>query len=135
MVGLLVVKDVERTLTDEELKTHKPSHSEYDDRRLTLFNGILNKLDADKVLAICEDLPNKEDYFIFTDKNDCFRYTEKLLKMGFTKGNFPTQEDRMLEVERDKAKEIVKEHYPGIKVKEYHEFKTIEDGIKFLEEN
>jgi hypothetical protein len=135
VVNFAEVKDVERTLTDDELKSHKPSHSEYDDRRLTLFNGMLNKLDADKVLAICEGLPDKEDYFIFTDKNDCFRYTEKLLKMGFTKGNFPTQEDRMLEVDRDKAKDIVKQHYPGIKVKDYKVFKTVDEGVEYMKES
>lgn len=134
VVNFAEVKDVFETLTDEEQKHHTSSHSEYDDRRLTLFEGIINKMDADKVLAVCEDLPNKDDYFIFTDKNDCFRYTEKLLKMGFTKGTFPTQEDRLLEVERDKAKEIVKQHYPGVKVKDYKTFKTIDEGIQYITE-
>lgn len=134
-VNFAEVKDIKETLTDEEQKTHKPHHSEYDDRRLTLFNGIINKLDADKVLKVAEDLENKEDYFIFTDKNDCFRYTGKMLDMGFTKGNFPTMEDRMMEVERDSAKDIVKKHYPGIKVKDYKTFKTADEGIDYMKES
>jgi hypothetical protein len=61
-----------------------------------------------------------------------FRFAEPLSKI-FPYGNFPTQDDYLLESNRNKGKEIVKKFYKDIEVAPVQEFKKIQDAIKFLE--
>lgn len=132
IVGEII--DTKQTLTDKEQKGAKPEDPEIKKRRLSQYVGMVKKYPAETVLKMMKKLSNKDDYFVFPDLNHLFRYTTIASKMGFTQGLFPTQEDRMLEVERDMGKEIVQKHYKELKVAEVHEFKSAQDGITFLQE-
>lgn len=108
--------------------------SESKRRRLSLYDGILEKHDAMKVLKEMESVENKDEWLIWCDFNNLGVIGEKILKMGFTHGLIPTTEDTTLEGDRNKAKEIIKEYYPDVSLGEVHEFKSAKDGVKFLEE-
>lgn len=101
-------------------------------RRLSLGKGLVDVHPADEVLKALLQVKNPGEYFLLFDFNHCFKYAEALMGKGFM-GNFPTEEDRLLEVDRDKAKAFVKKFYPDLVVAPVHEFKTVEEGKKFLE--
>lgn len=119
-------------LPDEE---YSPEDLEKKVKRLSLYDGVIDKFPAHKVLKVISKIKNKEDWIVLTDSNSNYNFTEKALELGFTKGIFPTQKDRSMEVNRNEAKEFVKEHYPDIKVAEVKTFKTIEEGIQFINES
>ena len=103
-------------------------------RRLSLFDGIIEKQPIDSLMKQMAKIENKDEWIVFCDFNSLAPYAEKALKLGFTKGFFPTEEDLLLEKDRDAAKEIVKEYYTDLTVAEVQEFKSVKDGVKFLEE-
>lgn len=103
-------------------------------RRLSLYDGILDKQDAMKVLKQMKKVDRKEDWIVFFDFNSMGHVAEQVLAMGFKRGLFPLCADAELEKDRDAAKDIVKEHYPHLTVAEVNEFSKVEEGIKFLEE-
>lgn len=111
----------------------KPENPEDRKRRLSLYDGIIPKVDMNRFMSIARQIKNKDEWFVFIDLNSMWRYSEELLKLGFTKGIFPTKEDYELEKDREKAKEIVEKEYPDVEVAEVQEFSTIEEGIEFLE--
>lgn len=119
-------------LPTEEYKTENPEKKKI---RLSIYDGLLDKFSADEVLKIAKRIKDKENWIVLTDSNSNFKYTQKALEMGFTKGIFPTQEDREMEVDRTKAKEFVKQHYPDIKVAEVQSFSKIQEGIEFLNQS
>lgn len=133
-----IVQDERDTLTDEEQvkydKENKKEKPEMKKRRLSLYDGMIKKYPAKDILQAMKNIKDKENYIVISGLNNVFRYTEIAQKMGFT-GLLPTQEDRLYEVDRNKGKELVKKHYPDLKVAEYQEFKTTEEGIKFLQGN
>lgn len=100
--------------------------------RLSLFDGMLDKMPADKLLKRLQRIRNRKEYFVFFDFNFLFRYAEEVKKLGFH-GNFPTEEDHLLEIDRHAAKEFVEEHYPKMKVAGKKVFFKIKDAIAFLE--
>lgn len=108
---------------------------EMKERRLSLYEGMLTKTPADKVMKVLPDIQNKDEYFVFCDFNNLYKFAEQLLAMGFKNGLFPTEEQFQFERDRDKAKKFVQENYKDLKVAEKKEFKTIEDGKKFIEES
>ena len=113
----------------------KPEEPELKKQRLSLYDGILDKYDANSVIKSMENIKNKDEVFVFFDLNTLWKYSEKCLKMGFTNGIFPTRADLKLEQDRDAGKAIVKKYYPDLEVAEVHEFKNIQEGIKFVEES
>lgn len=118
------LKDIGSEDSDEEVKK----------RRLSLYDGILDKKDSKKVLEKMSNIKNKDNWIVFCDFNALAPIAEKCLDMGFTKGFFPTIEDLELEKDRDKAKDIVKKYYKDLSVAEVHDFSSADDGIDFLEE-
>lgn len=126
------VHDKKLLCTDEELKNHSPEDPEAKKRRLSMYDGMIKKQDALKVLKAMKKSSDK-DYIVMTESNSVFRLTEAAQKMGYT-GLIPLQQDREWEVDRQSAKEVVKKNYPDIEVMESQEFTKVEDGIKFLEE-
>lgn len=112
---------------DEDPETKK--------RRLSLYDGIIPKVDFDKLIKILPDIKNKDEYFVIFDFNNLYNIAEELLKMGFKNGIFPTKDDFEREKDRSLGKNIVKKHYPEIKVAPVFEFSKTEEAIKFLEEN
>lgn len=103
-------------------------------RRLSLFDGIIAKEDAMKVIEKMEGIEEKDEWIVFFDFNDMGPLAERALEMGFTKGLFPTEEDTEYEQDRDMAKDVVIEHYPDLSVAEKHNFKHIEEAVEFLAE-
>ena len=116
-----------------ELQTGKKEDAEQKKGRLSLFNGLIQKHDAKSVLKKMAKMKNKDEWIVIFDFNTLWRYSELVLKMGFTKGFFPLKKDYEFEEDRDAGKKFVKKHYPTLKVAEVHEFKKIDEGIKFLE--
>lgn len=131
IVGM--IHDKKRILLPEE--EYKPENPEKKEQRLSLFDNLIEKYSADEVLKIMKRIKDKENWVVLTDSNSNFYYTELALEMGYSKGIFPLQEDREMEVDRKKAKDFVKEHYEGIEVAEVKTFKTVEEGIQFLNDS
>jgi hypothetical protein len=127
------VQDQEDVLS--ELETNLASESDEErSRRLSLYDGILDKRSAREV---CEELLGKRpdsETFLFFDLNHLYKFSERLAGAGYL-GNFPTSEDYQMEIDRELAKRFVGKHYPGVRVGENHKFMRIDDGIKFLATN
>ena len=132
-VTVAQIRDLNSILLPEEKKGVEPEDPEKKKARLSMYDGCVKKYDADKVVAMLKRVKDKSDYFLMFDFNQNFQYAEQLKGMGF-KGNFPTAKDREFEVDRDMAKDFVKKNYPGVRVGEKHEFKTIDEGKAFLAE-
>lgn len=128
------IEETKDTLTDEEAKHPHSEDPEMKKRRLSIYDGMIQKKPAREVLRAMQKASNKSEYFVWSESNNSFKFTSAAGKLGYT-GLIASQEDRTFEVDREKGKEIVKKYYPGIEVKDYHEFKKIEEGIKFLEKN
>jgi phosphoribosylamine-glycine ligase len=134
IVGM--VDDMKYAHTDKELKSKvEPEKPDKKKLRTSLYDGIIKKYTAEEVIKKMKGLNKKEDYFIFSETNCAFRFMELASKMGFTNGMFATQRDRLLESERVKAKEVVKEFYPDVNVADCQTFEKSEDGIKYIESN
>jgi|SRR5271157_2137188 len=101
--------------------------------RMSLYDNILDKQDAEQVMRWMRKLKDKDDWFLFFDYGDLWPWSERALDMGFKKGIFPTEEGYDLEKDRQKGKAMVEEHYKHISVVPASEFKNIEEGIKFIE--
>lgn len=130
-VIVAMIDDVKDILTKGE--TFTPEKPEKKKDRYSLYDGIITKHDARKVLKAMSKIKDKENYFILSDLNNTFKYTQLAEKMGFT-GFMPTEQDRIFEVERSQSKQFVEENYPDIFIQEVQEFSNIEEGISFLEE-
>jgi len=101
--------------------------------RLSTFDGIIEKRDAKEVLKNMAKIKNKDEWFVVFDFNNLWKYSEFALKLGFKNGFFPTKKDWEFEEDRDAGKQFVKDYYSDLEVAEVKEFKTIEEGIAFLE--
>src|SRR3954447_26650147 len=78
--------------------------------------------------------PSRGLVFVIFDLNSLWFYAQAALKLGFTKGFFPTREDVEYEDTRAKGKELAKQFWPDLTVAEVHDFKKADEGIAFLEE-
>ncbi len=126
------VKDFQKTLTKQEVKAGITEDAAEAILRLKRYDNMVPKTTADTLLKKLQAIKNPEEYFLFFDSNNLFYYAEQLKDLGFH-GNFPTEEDRLFEVDRDKAKEFVKKYYPHLKIAEKHTFFSIEKAKKFLD--
>jgi hypothetical protein len=107
------------------------------DERLANHDGIIDKMSVDDVLAILEDVEDKDknDYFFFFDYNYLYPIAEQVLEMGFKSGLFVTEEDYKVEKDREEAKQFVKKNYPRIKIADYVSFNDVQDGIDYVTES
>ena len=119
------VLKVKSWITDKE-------HPEVRRRRLSIYDNILEKEPLPKFLNSVRGLPNKDDYFVLCDYNTLFPVAEQLLKAGFTKGLFPTEDDYDREKNRDDAKAFVKKHYKHLKLKETITCSSVKDAVARL---
>lgn len=103
-------------------------------RRLELYDGMINKQPAHELIAEMQKYKNPEEYFVFFDRNNLFKYADKIREMNFH-GNFPMEEDYLFEQDRDGAKNFVKANYPKLHVAEIKNFTKIEDAKAFLEDS
>ena len=125
-VDALGLKDVKNKETSKEKS-----------QRFSTYKGILKKQPANDVLMMLSRVPKDEqgEYFIFFDYNNMYNISEKVLKMGFKNGLFPTKWYYRMEKERALAKNFVRSNYKDVKVADSHDFKSAADGIKFLQES
>jgi phosphoribosylamine-glycine ligase len=103
-------------------------------RRLSLYDGLLDKKTLPNIWEFMRKQIDKEQFFVFFDHSNFCKLAERALKMGYTNGLFPTTYDFEMEEDRKKAKNFVKKHYPDIKLAEVHTFKSVDDTIAFIEE-
>jgi hypothetical protein len=103
-------------------------------RRLSLYDGIIEKQDADKLLNNLRFNKDKEDIFVVLDHNNLCEYGEKLNSMGYI-GLIPLREDYTMEKERTAAKNFVEKNYSLLQVPESKEFKKAQDGIDLVEDS
>jgi len=118
-----------------ELHSGKTEEPEDRKKRLSVFDGMVPKHDAREVLKRMKNMHGKDDWFVIFDLNSLWYYAQIAVKLGFTNGFFPTEEDTLFEDDRDKGKELVKQYWPDLEVADVQEFKTIEEGIAFLEQS
>jgi hypothetical protein len=119
----------------DDMKCGEIEKPEDKEERLTQYDGMLKKIPIDNLIKALLKVKDKENYFIFCDFNKLWRYSEILVKAGFTNGLFPLKEDYDFEKDRELAMQFVKDNYKEIKLIPSNEFKTVEESIKFLEEN
>lgn len=103
-------------------------------RRLLNFKNVLTIQKADALLKEMSSYKNKDEYFVICDFNSLYEYADKIIKMGFVNGLFPTKFDYKLENDRAMAKTFVQSFYPDLKVAPVEEFKNIDEAIEFLSE-
>lgn len=105
------------------------------EKRSRLYDGLLEKRDAEKLLAEMAGYSAKDQWFVMFDYGDLWPWAERALAMGFRKGVFPTESGYQLEEDRQAGKAFAKKHYPALHVNEANSFKTVEEAAAFLEEN
>ena len=115
----------------KELKEIKETEKEKE-ARLSLYDGLLEKIDADKLLKALSFVKDKSRYFIVCDFSFLYEYGEELKKLGFM-GLLPSKQDWELEEERELAQNLVEERYRIFSPKEHYEFSKIDEVEKFLE--
>ena len=118
----------------KELKIDaKPESPEEKKKRLSQFDGLVNKKPAKDLVRALLKVKNKDDYFIFCDLNQLWFYAEILVKAGFKNGIFPTQKDFEFEKSREDSMKFIKDNYKGIDIIPFQEFSKTEEAKKFLE--
>lgn len=120
-----VLSELERNLGAEDPVEH--------DRRMALYDGLLEKRPAAEVVAELERGTDRKETYLYFDLNHLFRYSEPLASLGYP-GNFPTSEDYRLEIDRERAKSFVKDHYPNVRVGKNHRFNRAEEARVFLQD-
>lgn len=123
--------------TYAELGIDKEEDPEDTKNRMSTFDGMIEKMTAKELLKKAKGFTDKNEWSVICDFNNLYRIAEQLKEMGFAGEDctgfvfLPTEEQHKLESDRDLAKEFVKKHY-DIEVGEKHDFKTIDEGIQFL---
>jgi hypothetical protein len=113
---------------------HMPKEEEeLTKRRLSLYDGMIEKIDADELIEKMKK-ENPEDWFVICDFNYVYPYAEKLKKMGF-RGILPTREDFEFEEDRNKAKEYVFRKYDIFSHQDIQEFDSIKEALNFLKKS
>lgn len=125
------VENRKSTLTKAEKRSNGEEAVLEKKRRLNVYKNMVEKVPAHILLKRMARIRNPKEFFVFFDFNNLFLYAEQVKKMGFH-GNFPTENDRLFEVDRDLAKEFVRKHYPDIQIIEKHEFRSVRSAKKFL---
>jgi len=101
-------------------------------QRLSQYDNILKKYPIETLFKKLTRIRNPSDYFVICESNTMFRYAARLEKLGF-QGNFPTEEDRLFEIDRKKAKDFVDTYYPHLKVAQNEKFTSIKKAEAFLQ--
>lgn len=120
----------------DELKIDKEKEDPEDTgQRLSQYDGMIRKETAKKLVAALKKVTNKDEVFIFCDQNQLWFYAEQLLKAGFTKGLFPTEQDFNFEKGREEAMEFVEEHYPEVMIIPHEKYSTVEEARQAVQES
>jgi hypothetical protein len=127
------VEERKATLTRAEKRSNGEEGVLEKKRRLALYKNLVERVPADLLIKRMGRIKNPKEFFVLFDFNNLFRYADQVRDMGFN-GHFPTEQDRLFEVDRDAAKEFIKKYYPNIVITEKHEFRSIRRAKKFLRE-
>lgn len=126
------ISDIKSYVMEEEAK--KASESSLNrERRLRLFKNMIKMQPAERVIENLRVTKNINDYFVFFEENNLYRWADQVRDLD-CQGNFPTREDYLFEVDRDKAKEFVKTHYQKLYTPEVREFVRASEAISFLKD-
>ena len=125
------VEEQSQTLTALE-KNIGPEGEDAKARRLSLFEGMLDKQPAEKLMQKLRKLKDPGEWFVFFDLNHLFRYAEEASQLGFH-GNFPTEKDYCYEIDRELAKNFVAENYSMLRVADKQRFSKAAQARAFLE--
>lgn len=130
-VLVAMVEDQEDVLS--ELEQGLPPEDEcVKERRLKLYDGLLEKQPARKVIEKLERDKCPRETFAFFDLNHLFRYAERARDVG-CHGNFPAAEDYRYEIDRELAKGFVDENYPKVQAGRNVRFNRASEAKKFLD--
>jgi len=130
MVG--IIQDIKDYAMEDEVVTPELEFNKK--RRLSLFKGMLPTQDAHAVVETMKKIKDPEEWFVFFEENNLYRWADKVRDLGFH-GNFPTKDDFLYEVDRERAKQFVRDHYSKLYTPEVEEFEKVEQGIKFLKDS
>lgn len=126
------IDDIKNYVMEEEAK--KASESNFNrERRMRLFRNMVKMVPAERLIEQLRQVKNHSDYFIFFEENNLYRWADKVRDLNLH-GNFPTKEDYLFEVDRDHAKNFVKQHYTKLYTPEVKEFNKVADAIAFLKD-
>lgn len=109
--------------------------AEANSRRLSLYDGLLEKENAKEVFKFMESISNKDEWFVMFDYGDLWEWSQRALQLGFRKGVFPTEDGYRLEKERKVGKAFAEANYPDLEIIPAHEFKSTQEAASFLEDN
>ncbi|HVL40502.1 MAG TPA: hypothetical protein VM328_14015 [Fimbriimonadaceae bacterium] len=126
------VENQEDVLSPLEASVERESE-EVRQRRLSQYDGILDKQPAHKVIEKLRRRKKPTEIFLFFDLNHLYRIADQVRDLGFP-GNFPTLEDYNLEIDREAAKRFVAERYPMVRVAQNHRFKRVAQARRFLKD-
>lgn len=127
------IEDIKDYVLEEEIK--KASEKDINrDTRLKLFKNMVKMQPAQRVVDQLRLVKNPQDYFVFFEENNLFRWADKVRDLDL-QGNFPTKEDYLFEIDRDHAKEFVRTHYQKLYTPEVREFSKVAEAINFLKDN
>lgn len=105
--------------------------------RLSLYDNMLEKQDADKLikqLSFEKDKGTTDDLFVVVDHNNLCEYGDKLNALGLT-GLVPLREDYEREKDREAAKKFVEKYYDILDIPESYSLKSAEDGVDLVEDS
>jgi len=126
------IESIKDYVMEEESK--KATEKEFNrERRLRLFRNMLKMQAAERVVDSLKTVNNLQDYFIFFEENNLYRWADKIRDLN-VHGNFPTKEDYLFEIDRDHAKEFVRKNYSKLYIPEVKEFTKAIEAVNFLKE-
>jgi hypothetical protein len=138
-----IIEDQADIYTPDEIKKMKEEGKDPSDEgekgetkklRMSNYSGVIDVYSADSVVDYLKKRDDKDSWFVFCDMNTCFKYAEKLSAF-MPHGNFPTLEHRILESDREKAKEFIAQNYPDVAKEKVWECKTVDEGIKLVQDS
>lgn len=122
-----------QVMDKRELKNGDKEEPKDMKQRIKQYNGLLKKHPAKKLVEALKKVKNKDDYFIYADRNNLWFYATELRKAGFRNGIFPTKEDFDMEKEREIAMQFVEKHYPDVQIIPHQKVKTVEEAKAVVE--
>jgi hypothetical protein len=128
VVGMVQDKAAIHSPNESEVR---PENTEARRRRLALFDGLVEKQSADLLIKQMRKYKHPDEYFVFFDRNYLFQFSDQIADMPF-QGNFPSEADYLFERDRDDAKRLVREHYPGLQVPDIKSFNDVLTAHEFL---
>lgn len=126
--------------TYQELGIEKEEDPKDQKQRMGTWEGMIEKSTAKELLKKMADFEDKDSWGVICDFNNLYAIADQAKELGFAGENgtgfyfLPTREQFELESDRAKGKQFVEKHYPDLGVGEQHDFKTIDEGISFLQE-